>query len=370
MDDMEENNRKEVIDLREVFKKMWHRKKTFLLVWLVTFVLSCAIILPVPRTYQAAVSVAPESAESQGGTLSSIASSFGFNIGTLSSTDAFYPDIYPDVMASNNFIAELMAVHVTSIDGTIDTDYYTYLKNFQKKTFYMVPINWTKRTIKNWLESKPTTVKPLNTGDTGINPVMLSEEQQSLFEAVRDLVTCSVDKKTGIITINVTDQDPLICASMADSARVRLQEFITRYRTSKARVDYEYYLKLTNDAKAEYEEVSKAYGAYCDSHLNTILQSELSVRDELENELSMKLTAYNTLNTQLVAAKAKIQERTPAFSLLESPTVPVRPTGPKRMIFVAGMMFLAFIGTTLYIFKDSIISQLLGKRSEKLEVKS
>ena len=358
--DMEEN--REVIDLREVAKKIWGRRKLFYIVWLITFVLSCAIILPIPRTYQAEVTVAPESAEAQGGSLSSIASSFGFNIGNMTSSDAFYPDIYPEVMESNEFIADLMKVKVETLDGTVNTDYYEYLKSYQQKTFYMVPVHWLRRQIRNLTEGDKTMYANKGGEGSGLSTFMMSENQTTLFELVRSSVVCSVDKKTGIVTINVTDQDPLVCAAIADSARVHLQDFITRYRTNKARVDYEYYLKLTNDAKAEYEKASKAYSAYCDSHLNTILQSELSKRDELENDLSMKMTAYNTMNTQLVTAKAKIQECTPAFSLLQGPVVPLKPTGPKRMLFVIGMLFLASIGTVIYVFKDGILDQLLGRK--------
>lgn len=362
---MEETNHKEFIDLRDVAKKMWSRKKLFLIVWLITLAISCFIILPVPRTYQASVVLAPESANTEGGSLSSIANTFGFNLGNMATNDAFYPDIYPEVVASNNFITDLLAVKVKSLDGTIDTDYKTYLEQYQQSVFYMVPIRWVKRQIKQLTEGASPVTKFGNVPQGKSGAFMLTEQQLVIYESVRTSITCSVDKKTGIITINVVDQDPLICATMADSTRVRLQDFITQYRTGKARVDYEYYLKLTNEAQREYEEALRVYGAYCDSHLNTILQSELSRRDELENDLSMKLNAYNTMNTQLLAAKAKIQENTPAFSLLESPVVPVKPTGPKRMIFVAAMMFLAFIGTAIYIFKDGILNQLLGKKSQE-----
>ncbi len=362
-ENMDENS--EVIDLREVAKHLWKKKNLFYIVWGVTFVISCFIIFPIPRTYQADVTVAPESSEAQGGSLSSIASSFGFNLGNTTTSDAFYPDIYPEVMASNEFIANLLKVNVETLDGTVKTDYFNYLASHQKSTFYMVSINWTKRQLRKLTEGDKSMYVGKGGGDEGFSTFLMSEHQQMIFEIVRNNVVCGVDKKTGIITINVTDQDPLVCASIADSARVHLQDFITRYRTNKARVDYEYYLKLTNEAKAEYEASMKAYAAYCDSHLNTILQTELSKRDELENDLSMKSTTYNTMNTQLVAAKAKIQECTPAFSLLQGPTVPIKPTGPKRMIFVAGMLFLATIGTIIYVFRKDILNHMLGTKQVK-----
>ena len=60
------------------------------------------------------------------------------------------------------------------------------------------------------------------------------------------------------------------------------------------------------------------------------------------------------MQTQLQQAKAKVQERTPAFTLLKGASVPIRPTGPKRMIFVIGMVFLAFFATVAWILKDEL----------------
>ena len=350
------DNNSEVIDLRDIYKKIKQHKSLFLKVWLITFILSCLFIFPVPRIYTAETSVAPESNDVEGSSLSSIASSFGFNIGDMATNDAFYPDIYPDVMASNDFIVDLMNVKVKSIDGEIDTDYFDYLKNHQKKTFYMIPFRWIGRQAKKLFGPKPVVNKGKN---TGIDPFMLSEQESMLFEYVRNNITCSVDKKTGIITIRVADQDPLICACLADSARVHLQNFITEYRTNKARIDYEYYSRLVEEAKGEYEDAIIAYGRYCDSHMNTILETVNSRRDELENDLSMKLNTYNTMNTQLVAARAKVQECTPAFSVLQSPTVPVKATSPKRMIFIIAMLFFTTLGVIAYIFKKDVLDNIL-----------
>ena len=84
-----------------------------------------------------------------------------------------------------------------------------------------------------------------------------------------------------------------------------------------------------------------------DANTKTALRSvELKIED-MENDMQLKFNAYTTINTQLQAAKAKVQEKTPAFTVLKGAAVPVKPAGPKRMIFVAAMLFLAFTCTVL-----------------------
>jgi LPS O-antigen subunit length determinant protein (WzzB/FepE family) len=59
------------------------------------------------------------------------------------------------------------------------------------------------------------------------------------------------------------------------------------------------------------------------------------------------------METQLQATKVKLQEKTPAFTTLKSATVPIRPAGPKRMLFVLGMMVLASMATAFYVMRNN-----------------
>ena len=347
------NKPNEVIDLRDVFKSIKSHRKLFVKVWIITFILSCAYILPIPRSYTTSLSLAPEvSSETQGGSLASLASTFGVNLGSMSNNDAFYPELYPDVIATNTFIVDLFPVKVCTIDGEIETDYYTYLTRYNKKTFYKIPLTWLRNTINNILEPKK------EGGDGVIDPLRLSVENDKLVEAIRNKITCNVDKRTSIITISVEDQDPLICKTMADTVMLRLQKFITMYRTQKARIDMEHYKALADSALTEYTNSLEEYSRYSDTHFNSVMQAYISEQEKKENEVNMKFTTYNALNTQYEAAKAKVQERTPAFTILEAASVPVKPTHPKRMMFVIAMLFLSTIGTGIKIFWNDIKKQL------------
>ena len=140
----------------------------------------------------------------------------------------------------------------------------------------------------------------------------------------------------------------MVCALMADTVRMHLQSFITDYRTKKAAIDLAYIENLFLEAKENYEKSRIAYGAYSDANQDITLTSYRLIRDNLENEMQLQYNNYSALSTQLQSAKAKLQEKTPAFTTLQSATVPVKPAGPKRMIFVLSMLFLTFVIDTLY----------------------
>lgn len=346
----------EIIDLRVIVKMILAKKKLFFKVLPVVFVLSCIYILGIPRTYTSSISLAPElgSAMSGTSTLGSIASAFGFDLSDMQTSDAITPLLYPDLMNDNGFVTGLFNIQVQTLDGEIKTTYHDYLKLHQKQNIWTLPLNWLKNLIPAKDDGKGAA--------TTFNPYHLSKSENDVAEAVRNSISFSVDKKTGVISISTSAQDPLVCKTLADSVQARLQLFITDYRTSKARIDYEYYKELTDEAMNDYLVVRQKYGHLSDANTNVVLRSMDLELEDLENDMQQKYTAYTTFNTQLQAAKARIQERTPAFTVIQGASVPLKAAKPKRMIFVAGMVFFAFIVVVVYALKDELVSALSPRK--------
>ena len=347
---MEENKIKnsEVIDLRIVFIKIWDNHRLFYKVLPIVFVLSCIYIFSLPRYYTSDIKLAPEMEGSgAGSSLGNIASSFGIDLSEIQTSDAITPLLYPDLMEDNGFVASLMRIQVKSQDGEINTSYHDYLKLHQKIAWWKYPINWLKSLL-------PKKKDKGGTPDGTFDPYNLPKSEDDVLNAARGKINIAIDKKTGIISISVESQDPLICKTLVDSVKEKLQVFITDYRTNKARTDYEYYKKLTEDAKQNYEKVRRYYASLADASTNVKLRSVTLKMEDVENDMQLKFNTYTTINTQLQAAKAKVQEKTPAFTVLKGAAVPVKPAGPKRIIFVIAMLFVAVIGTIIYLFIDEI----------------
>ena len=77
------------IDLQQIIQKLWKHKMLFAKVLPVVFVLSCLYIICIPRTYSSDIKLAPEMDNSMGGgTLGDIASSLGFNLSDMQTSDA------------------------------------------------------------------------------------------------------------------------------------------------------------------------------------------------------------------------------------------------------------------------------------------
>ena len=73
--------------------------------------------------------------------------------------------------------------------------------------------------------------------------------------------------------------------------------------------------------------------------------------------MQLKYNTYTTLVAQLKAADAKLQERTPVFTTIQGAEVPVKPSGPKRVLFVLGSLFIASIIITIYAIRDIMFAE-------------
>lgn len=341
---------KDKIRIGGLVKYLWKSKYKFLLTMFLTGAISSAIMLCIPRYYKVKVMLVPEystgSSASLGG-LGSLASMAGLNLGNISSTDAIVPIFYPDVVGSKDFLVDLMDVNVSTKDSTFNGRFVEYLTKHQKAPFWMVWVEKIKTKIKG-----PSVLN--ETKGYKPNPYMLTKVEDEIVKGMQGSIVCNVDKKTDVITLSVTSQDPLVATQIADTVQHRLQKFITEYRTKKTRVEVEYYTKLYDEAREDYLLAQQEYAEFADSHYDLVLNEYKMIEEQLENDMQMAYSVYNTINQQKVLAEAKLRERTPAFTTLQSASVPVKHAGPKRMITVAALTLLSFFLTAIILLYRSI----------------
>lgn len=98
--------------------------------------------------------------------------------------------------------------------------------------------------------------EPIDTITT-INPFQLTREQSKRIRMLQDVLEVETDKKSNMTKVTVSLQDPLAAAIVADSAIHKLQEYITDYRTRKAKQDYDFQLSLCEQYKKSISKPSR-----------------------------------------------------------------------------------------------------------------
>ena len=352
---MEDNQKKKAqqpeatIDFGAIWGAILKYKKLYYKTLGVAFVLALIIGFSLPKTYNCKILLAPETGggSSNLGGLAALASSFGVSVGAGGQGgDAITPNVYPELMKSVDFKTSLFPIKVKQKKDKKTMTYYDYLKYE-----WRVP----------WWEDLFGLTAPKPIKDTLVNTFELTPEQARIAGLAIKNVECKIDKKTNLISIEVRAQDPYVAAQLADSVKNRLQDFLTGYRTKKARYDLDYALKLNRQAKKDYERARLLYSEYVDANQEIYLLSAMQKQNDLENEMQLQYNNYTATSAQVLTAQAKVQETTPSFTTVQSATVPLGPSGPKKELIMIICLFLAALGTTIYVLsKEKQLKPLLG----------
>lgn len=340
------------IDWMGILRQVLAIRKKLYIAAAVGVILGILIILGTPKQYTVNITLSPEMSSSKSGSgLASMAASFlGGSIGN-DSPDALNATLAPDIVASTPFLLELFDARVVSQDKQIDTTFTAYLD--EQKSSWMGYVlkapGMAISGIKSLFSDKKEKTETIQEGT-----IELNEEDAAKLEGLRQQITAEVDKKTAITTLSVTLQDPKVTATIADSVVSKLQQYITAYRTSKAKEDCQYLEKLYKERQQEYYDAQQRYARYVDANSNVVFQSTMAERERLQNDMNLAYQVYSQVAQQLQVARAKVQEEKPVFAVVEPAVVPLKPSGTSRKVIVLGFLFLAVAFTGAW--------ELLGKK--------
>lgn len=358
------------IDVLWLSRRVWSDRRRLIRNCFIGAIVALIIAFSIPRRYTSDVVLAPEAAKSSSfGALGSLASMAGVNVGDMTGgNDAIYPELYPQIVGSTVFIADLYAMNVKSGDGEIDMTLFDYIRSHQSKAWWMYIVELPLK-LKQMLTSKAGGVSL----PEDVTYYSYSEGETNVINKLRKLVLCSVDVGNKVVTISVTMQDAKIAAQVADRVASLLQDYVTKYRTGKTIKDFEYSNALYEEAKADYDKKQKAYALYADRHaLGSITYSAKIEENRLRDEMELAYSIYTQMAQQKELAKAKVQERTPVFSVMQPAVVPRLPSAPKRMFMLISIVFLTFFGHVAWLMvekqvKETIKQQRIAIKEEAQE---
>lgn len=346
---MKQLSEEQEIDLLELAKKVWDSRKLILKVCGIGAVIGLIIGFSTPKEYTAKILIAPEStSKSSSSSMSALAAMAGVSLGSSSGRDAIYPDLYPDIVSSTPFLISLFDMEVHEKKDTTMMTLATYMKEHQKAPWWKAVtgapfklLGWTMSLFKD---------KPEETaGVRKTDPFLLTREEAGVAGAIGSKILVNVEKKTWVTTLAVTMQDPLIAATVADTVRVRLQDYVTEYRTSKARTTLEYTEKLYKEAQADYYEAQANYARFADTNQGLTMLSSRAELEKLQNEMNLAYSAYNQMSQQLRLAKAKVDEITPVYTIIQPASVPLRASKPSKLMIIVGFIFLGGVGSVGWV---------------------
>ncbi|WP_317345534.1 chain-length determining protein [Phocaeicola plebeius] len=334
------------IDFMAMFRRLYKQRKKIYKTISLGIIAGIIIGFSLPKTYQVNVSLSPESGVNGASGLSGIASMFGLgNASTGFGEDALNFNMFPEIVKTNPFALEMLQIPIKTKKNDNIT-LYDYLDT-EKKPWWNYIIGAPGIAIGSIMSLFKE--DPNDSIQKKIDPFYLTLEQTAKIETLKKILKIETDKKTNMTNITISLQDPIAAAIVADSAVHKLQEYITDYRTRKAKQDYDFQLSLCEQYKKEYFEAQQEYAKFADANRNIILQTVTSEKERLQKNLSLAEQIYSQSMAQLQVLHGKVQEAKPVFAVVEPATVPLVPASPKKMMIIIAFAFLAFIFESAWI---------------------
>ena len=306
-------------------RTVWQGRRPLLICVALFAGLGVGVALLMQPEYISEARIIPEMGDDSGNMMERLASVAGFSgidVADNDGTDAVRPDLYPNVLQSTPFKLYLTDQRIITTSGLQTTVGQLLLPDKAS--------DWSfKRFFSpNQAEAKRPVAGKVN------GPVPLSVRQNDLIEDIGRRVSAKLDTRSGVISISAKMPDAIVAATVAQLAMDYLTQYVTNYRTEKARLDLHFYAQRLNEARQRYQTAQLAVFQYNDQHKYFVVQAATMGKQRKEAELNIAQTVYTELSREFEQAKLRVQQRTPVFKVLEPAQVPLKRVSPKRTIIV------------------------------------
>lgn len=352
LEDIMKNNVKSIDIFGLITGLLCVRKK--ILKWgIIGAIFGLIIAFSLPNEYTSTAIVVPENITPQkGGNLSGLAALAGVNMQEV--IDGVSYKIYPEIMKLSPFILELANIEVN--DNGTKMSFLHYVVDNTKKPWWSYIVKSPIYAV-NWIMSLFTTSNEA-TDQSVIDLGQLTKEQIKFVNDVDSKLNAQYDTETGILTLNLTTQNPVISKQIVDSILVNLQDYMVKYKIGKSKQDFESTEKLLGETKSNFYRLDSIYADVSERNMN--LRSPiaaLKVQRALEQR-SIAFSSYQQVAQKLEAISLKIQEDTPVITVLSPPSVAIKPVRPNKLMIIIGLMFtFSFAFSGFYVVKLFLISE-------------
>jgi uncharacterized protein involved in exopolysaccharide biosynthesis len=194
--------------------------------------------------------------------------------------------------------------------------------------------------------------------------------EERLAEAAEELsrkgMATGLDRRTGIVTIDVTLNDPVLAARTASEFIHQVESFNVNTLQTQAHAR-----RVFTQARAQ--EAANALDAAQDA-LRRFLQENRQFRDaptlvfeedRLRRQVTVNQDLYLSLRRDLDNARIREVDDTPTITVIEPPVVPVKKSGPRRLVIALVIGLLTFAGVSVAV----VVADLRRRGSPMLGIR-
>jgi LPS O-antigen subunit length determinant protein (WzzB/FepE family) len=335
------------IDIVSLLKDFWVARKTILKITLAFTFLGLFVAVFSENEFTAATTFVPSAQGSSvgGGSLGSLASLAGINIGGGVNSEEISPELYPQIVSSIPFQLELLNTPLTIEGQAGPVSYSDYYENIYSPGLLSNVIKYTVG-LPGVLIALVSSVPENLEASAGVKEgqlIAISEEEYELIELLEGQISLAVNADEGFISISATLPEAIASAQLALKAQHLLQDYALKFKTQKSIYQLQYIEERYAEKEKAFNTIKISLARFQDHNtgINTALGRTKLL--QLQAEYDLAFTVYSELAKQLETQLLQVKKDTPLFTVLKPVTIPNEKSAPSRAFILVVCLFLGFV---------------------------
>jgi uncharacterized protein involved in exopolysaccharide biosynthesis len=302
--------------IRDALRAVVRNRRDFLVLFSVAVVVGLALVLMKPRTYTVVTSFTP-GARRTTGSIGNVAAQLGIAVPLEQGVQS--PQFYTDLARSRTILRQLARAQYT----------------------------WTR----DGREASGTYVQFLgpSTPDSGV-------AEDAAVRVLEKLVVVTSAPRTGVVTIRISTESPVISLQLAQTILALLEKFNVETRRSQATAEKEFTKRRSEEVLVEVRESESRVQQFLLGNRDIRNSPSLSFElDRRQRELALRQQIYAALVSSYEQARVEEVRDTPQLTIVERPVAPPRsdPRGGRQIMMVSSFLG-ALLGLGVAIGRDRL----------------
>ncbi len=317
------------------------RRRLIILLTLLGIAFGVVVALTTPSEYtSSAVLMRETRSESRSGGSLAALRGLGLNLGE--SQTGLTIEAYPDVLTSHEVRANLLA-ETFILESGERTTFLDYVQTRETASL--------GRSLRRFFGGggRGSDVQRSDSTADSLSVAYTFEEQEAM-ESMSRMISVNADADTGLMTVSVTAQDPVLAASLVGRLIGELQTRVQSLLTQKAREDYQFIRERAQEAEGELRTARAQLARFDDRNRGLTSAQLLAERDRLRQDMSFATEVFGQYQSELKQAEIEVQRASPVITVLDRPVVPLLRSRPRRKLIVLVGGLFGMAGGLLFAF--------------------
>lgn len=264
------------------------------------------------RYYRAEVKILPYGNGSALG-VSKLAGLAGIEVGATDAARFINPALYSDIIQTSLFRIKLSheVLRIEKDNKRVKAGAYIARQYFKKG------FSDTSMIVDTASEIDTTQIR-------------LTQAQEIILDELRNRLKVETDKRTMLVTISAELPDPIAAYDLVNNTARILMQTISAFEVQKARTDRAFIEQQLELASADYNAAQNAFAKYVDQNRIINLETTKIERDKLSRAVQSRFDVFQQLTREFEQAKLRERKDLPSFAIVDPPSVPNTPSGPRR----------------------------------------